>query len=74
VYQLLAGGAGDEGPDDIRVCDVGELGALLRESPDEISERLIRLLPTAPVSQEFLGRTYVAWKFPTNILTRSAQP
>jgi hypothetical protein len=38
MYQLLAGGTGDEGSDDVGVCDVGELGALLGESPDEISE------------------------------------
>jgi len=48
VYQLLTGGAGDEGPDDVGVCDVGELGALLGESLDEILEGLIRLLPTTP--------------------------
>ena len=48
VYQLLTGGAGDEGSDDVEVRDVGELGALLGETPDEISERLIRLLSTAP--------------------------
>jgi hypothetical protein len=48
MHQLLAGGAGNEGPDDVGVCDVGELGALFGESPDEISEGLIRLLPTAP--------------------------
>jgi len=52
VYQLLAGGAGNEGPNDVRVCDVEELGALFGESPDEISERFIRLLPAAP---EILG-------------------
>ena len=58
VYQLLAGGTGDESPNNIRVYDVRELGALLGESPDEISEGLIRLLPTAP---EVLGisRTHV---------------
>jgi len=48
VYQLLVGGTSDEGSDDVRVCDVGELGALLGESPDEVSEGLIRLLPVAP--------------------------
>jgi len=48
VYQLLAGDASDEGLDDVRVCDVGELGALFGESPDEILERFIRLLPVAP--------------------------
>jgi len=48
VYQLLAGGTRDEGSDDVGVRDVGELGALLGESPDEVSEGLIRLLPTIP--------------------------
>jgi len=48
VHQLLASGAGDECPDDIRVCDVGELGTLLGETPDEVLERLVRLLPAAP--------------------------
>jgi len=49
VYQLLAGGAGNEGSDDVGVCDVGELDALLGESPDEILERFIRLLSVASV-------------------------
>jgi len=48
VYQFLAGGTRDEGSDDVGVRDVGELGALLGESPDEVSEGLIRLLPAAP--------------------------
>jgi len=47
VYQLFAGGTGDEGSDNIGVCDVGELGALLGESPDEVSEGLTGLLPIA---------------------------
>jgi len=58
VYQLLAGGAGDDGPDDIRVCDVGELGALPGESSDEVSERLIGLLPIAP-EVPGISRTHV---------------
>ena len=48
MYQLLAGGTDDEGSNDVGVCDVGELGALLRESPDEVSEGLIGLLTAAP--------------------------
>ena len=52
VHQLLTGGAGDEGSDDIGVRDVAELGALLGETLDEISERLIRFLSTTP---EVLG-------------------
>ena len=52
MHQLLTGGAGDDGSDDIGVRDVGELGALLGETLDEISERLIRFLSIAP---EVLG-------------------
>jgi len=48
VYQLFAGGTGNEGSDDVGVRDVGELGALLVESPDEVSKGLIGLLPVAP--------------------------
>jgi len=48
VYQLFTGGTGDEGSDDVGVSDVGELGALLGESPDEVSEGLVGLLPAAP--------------------------
>ena len=52
MHQLLAGGIGDEGSDDIGVRDVGELDALLGESPNEVTEGLIRLLPT---TSEVLG-------------------
>jgi hypothetical protein len=45
--QVAAGGAGEERADDIRVDDVGQLGALLRESPDVVPERLSRLLAAA---------------------------
>jgi hypothetical protein len=45
--QVAAGGAGEERADDIRVGDVGHLGALLRESPDVVLERLSRLLSAA---------------------------
>ena len=48
MYQLLPGGTGDEGSDDVGVCDVEELSALLGESPDEVSEGLIGLLTVAP--------------------------
>jgi len=48
VYELFASGARNEGSDDVGVRDVGELGALLGESPDEISEGLIWLLPATP--------------------------
>jgi hypothetical protein len=47
AHQVAAGGAGEELADDIRVGDVGQLGALLRESPDVVPERLSRLLAAA---------------------------
>jgi hypothetical protein len=40
AHQIAAGGAGKERADDIRVGDVGQLGALLRESPNVVPERL----------------------------------
>jgi hypothetical protein len=47
AHQVAAGGAGEERADDIRVGDVGQLGALLRESPDVVPERLSQLLAAA---------------------------
>jgi hypothetical protein len=47
AHQVVAGGAGEERADDIRISDVGQLGALLRESPDVVPERLSRLLAAA---------------------------
>jgi hypothetical protein len=47
THLVAAGGAGKERVDDIRVGDVGQLGALLRESPDVFPKRLSRLLPAA---------------------------
>jgi hypothetical protein len=47
AHQVAAGGAGEERADDIRIGDVGQLGALLRESPDVVPERLPWLLAAA---------------------------
>jgi hypothetical protein len=47
AHQVTAGGAGEERADGIRIGDVGQLGALLRESPDLVPERLSRLLAAA---------------------------
>jgi hypothetical protein len=44
--------------DHVGVCDVGELGALLGEWPDEVSERLIGLLPAA-LEVPGVSRTHV---------------
>ena len=52
ISYLRTVNTGDEGPDDIGVCNVGELSAFLGESANEVSKRLIRLLPIAP---EVLG-------------------
>jgi hypothetical protein len=43
-YQLFAGGTREEGHDDVRISDVGELGALLGETPDVVPEGFVRLL------------------------------
>jgi hypothetical protein len=37
AHQVATSGAGEEHPDDIRVGDVGQLGALLRKPPDVLS-------------------------------------
>jgi hypothetical protein len=38
AHQVAASGAGEEPPNDIRVGDVGQLGALLRKPPDVLSQ------------------------------------
>jgi hypothetical protein len=47
AHQVTASGAGEERPDDIRVGDVGQLGALLRKSSDVLSQGLPWLLAAA---------------------------
>jgi hypothetical protein len=47
AHQVAASGAGEERADDIRVGDVGQLGALLRKSPDVVPQGLSRLLAAA---------------------------
>jgi hypothetical protein len=47
AHQVAVGGACEERADDIRVGDVGQLGALLGESPDVVPERLSQLLAAA---------------------------
>jgi hypothetical protein len=42
-----ASGAGEECPDDVRVDDVGQLGALLRKPPDVLSQGFPGLLAAA---------------------------
>jgi hypothetical protein len=52
AHQFAARGADEERADDIRVGDVGQLGALLRKSPNVVPKRFPRLLAAAP---EILG-------------------
>jgi hypothetical protein len=47
AHQVTASGAGEERPDDIRVGDVGQLGALLRKPPDVLSQGFPWLLAAA---------------------------
>jgi hypothetical protein len=47
AHQVAASGAGEERPDDIRVGDVGQLGALLRKPPDVLSQGFTWLLSAA---------------------------
>jgi hypothetical protein len=47
AHQVMASGAGEESADDIRVDDVGQLGALLRKSSDVVLEGFSRLLAAA---------------------------
>jgi hypothetical protein len=47
AHQVATSGAGEESADDIRVDDVGQLGALLRKSPDVVPQGLSRLLAAA---------------------------
>jgi hypothetical protein len=42
AHQVVASGTGEEHADDIRVGDVGQLGALLRKSPDVVLQGFSR--------------------------------
>jgi hypothetical protein len=48
AHQVLASGVGEECPDDVRVGDVGQLGALLQKPPDVLSQGFPWLLAAAP--------------------------
>jgi hypothetical protein len=73
AHRVMASGAGVERPDDIRVGDVGQLGALLRKPPDVLSQGFPWLLAAASEVPGVPGRTYVPWKFPAKALTRPSQ-
>jgi hypothetical protein len=73
AHQIAASGAGEECPDDIRVGDVGQLDALLRKSPNVVSQGFPWLLAAASEIPRVPRRTYVPWKFSAKALTRSSQ-
>jgi hypothetical protein len=73
AHQVAASGAGEERADDIQVGDVGQLGALLRKSPDIVPQGLSPLLAAASEIPGVPGCTYVPWKLPAKALTRSSQ-
>jgi hypothetical protein len=58
AHQVATSGAGEECPDDIRVGDVGQLGALLRKSPDVVSQGFPWLL-AAPSEIPRVPRAHV---------------
>jgi hypothetical protein len=47
THQVVASGAGEERPNNIRVSDVGQLGALLQKPPDVLSQGFPWLLAAA---------------------------
>jgi hypothetical protein len=50
-----------------------EFSTTLGEVSYEVPERLAGPLGACPQVQEFPGRTYVPWKFPTKVRTRLSQ-
>lgn len=66
--QILAGGAGEESPDDSRVIDVGEFGALRGESMDVLTQSLILLMSTTSKVPGISGAHVCAWEVPSKHL------
>jgi hypothetical protein len=72
AHEVPAGRALKEGVYDLGLGHARELRAALGEAPYEVPERLTGFWVHACRSQEFPGRTYVPWKFPTKVRTRSS--
>jgi hypothetical protein len=72
VHEVPAGGALEEGMHDLGLGYAREFSTALRKASYEVPERLVGLLGARRRSQEFPGCTYVSWKFPTNVRTRSS--
>jgi hypothetical protein len=72
AHQVAASGAGEEHPDDIRVGDVRQLGALLRKPPDVVSRGFPWLLLAASEMPRVPRAHVWPWKFPAKALTRSS--
>jgi hypothetical protein len=73
AHKIPARGALEEGVHDLRLGHARELRAALGKAPYELPERFAGLLGTRAQVQEFPRRTYVPWKFPTNVWTKSSQ-
>jgi hypothetical protein len=73
VHEVSAGRALEEGVHDLGLGHARELRAALGEASYEVPERLVGLLGARAQIQEFPRRTYVPWKFPTEVRTRSSQ-
>jgi hypothetical protein len=50
-----------------------ELSAALGEASYEVPERSLGFWVNSRRSQEFPGHTYVPWKFPMNVRTKSSK-
>jgi hypothetical protein len=73
AHEVPAGRALEEGMYDLGLGHTRELRAALREAPYEVPERHAGFWVHARRSQEFPGRTYIPWKFPAKVRTRSSQ-
>jgi len=72
LEQVSARSAEEKNLDNFRVTDAGQLGALLGESPDEVSERLVRLLETTLEVPGVLGAHICALEIPDKDLYQVA--
>ena len=73
MHQVPARRTLEEGIDDLDISDAGEFGALLGEASHVVVQGFVGLLSTPSEIPGVPGRTYVPWKLPTKILTRSTQ-
>jgi hypothetical protein len=73
AHEVPIGRALEESVYDLGLGHARELRAALEEALYEVLERLTGFLVAHAQAQELPGRTYVPWKFPTKVRTRSSQ-